>query len=175
VDSMIANRTALGKPRKMDDLTPGGQNNRRPDRAVIAYSNLIRRHFKRTRPIVLGGIEASLRRISHYDVWSDRVRRSILFDAKADILVYGMGERSILEVARALRAGAGLTTIRGICYIGDPKPAPCDAFPHPDVKLPDHDRVAADKEAFADMFHTFTTTPIRAPPDGSFNCRTPAA
>jgi len=72
---------------------------------VIAYANLIRRHFKATRPIVLGGVEASLRRIAHYDAWSNRVRRSVLIDAKADLLVYGMGERAVLEIAEGLRQG----------------------------------------------------------------------
>ncbi len=155
VDSMVANRTSLGKPRKTDDLTPGGSNIRRPDRAVIAYSNLIRRHFKQTRPIVLGGIEASLRRISHYDAWSDKVRRSILFDAKADILVYGMGEQSVLEVARALEQKAAVSLIRGICYINAQVPPPCDSFPGPDVELPGHALAAVDKDAFATMFTTF--------------------
>jgi len=84
VDSMVANYTALKKKRKRDDFTPGGMNNRRPDRSVIVYANLIRRYFKHTVPIVLGGIEASTRRIAHYDFWSDTVRRSLLFDAKAD-------------------------------------------------------------------------------------------
>ncbi len=155
VDSLVANRTALGKPRKKDDLTPDGLNDRRPDRAVIAYSNLIRRYFKQTRPIVLGGIEASLRRISHYDAWTDAVRRAILFDARADILVYGMGEQSVLEVARALRCREDIAPIRGICYISAPSPAPCDAFPEPDIELPGHARVAADKEAFGRMFGLF--------------------
>ena len=102
VDSMVANYTALGKRRQKDDYTPGGENNRRPDRAVIAYANLIRRYAKSTAPIVLGGIEASLRRISHYDFWTNRIRRSILFDARADILVYGMGEQTVLALAAAL-------------------------------------------------------------------------
>jgi len=155
VDSMIANRTSLGKPRKTDDLTPGGHNTRRPDRAVIVYSNLIRRHFKQTRPIVLGGIEASLRRISHYDAWSDKVRRSLLFDAKADILVYGMGEQSILAVARALQQQADIASIRGICYIDAQVPRPCDAFPGPDMELPGHALAAADNDAFARMFNLF--------------------
>jgi len=91
MDSMISNYTATNKRRKRDDLTGGGLNIRRPDLAVIAYTNLVRRYFKKTKPIVIGGIEASLRRISHYDYRSDSIRRSILFDAKADILVYGMG------------------------------------------------------------------------------------
>ena len=84
VDSMVANYTATKKPKRSDDLTPGGKNDRRPDRAVIVYANLIRRYFKGTCPIVLGGVEASLRRMAHYDYWSDGVRRSILFDAKVN-------------------------------------------------------------------------------------------
>lgn len=103
VDSMVCNYTALKKRRKSDDYTPGGVNNRRPDRAVIAYTNLVKRYFKNTAPIVLGGIEASLRRICHYDFWSDSIRRSILFDAKADYLVYGMAESAIIELAKALK------------------------------------------------------------------------
>ena len=87
VDSMVANYTAIKKFRSQDDYTPGGINNLRPDRAVIAYSNLIRKYFKNTCPIVLGGLEASLRRIAHYDFWSDRVRRSVLFDSKANYLI----------------------------------------------------------------------------------------
>ncbi|TLN18875.1 hypothetical protein FDZ74_06510 [bacterium] len=89
IDSMVANYTASRKKRHSDDYTPGGVNDRRPDRAVIVYANLIRRYFKDTAPIVLGGIEASLRRVTHYDYWSDRLRRPILFDAKANYLLYG--------------------------------------------------------------------------------------
>ena len=164
VDSLVANRTALGKPRKKDDLTPGGRNDRRPDRAVIAYSNLIRRHFKQTRPIVLGGIEASLRRISHYDAWTDKVRRSILFDAKADILVYGMGERAVVELSRALRSEGDVASIRGLCYISRQAPPVCDAFPEKDIALPSHAQAASDKEAFGQMFGLFyaQTDPVTA-------------
>ena len=89
VDSMVANHVPSGKFRKEDDFTPGGVNDRRPDRACIAYSNLIRRYCKGAF-IVLGGIEASLRRIVHYDAWSDSLRRPIIFDAKADAVTYGM-------------------------------------------------------------------------------------
>ena len=103
VDSMVANYTATKKFRKQDDFTPGVINNRRPDRATIKYVNLIRKNFKDTAPIVLGGIEASLRRVVHYDYWSNKLRKSILFDAKADILVYGMAEKSVVEVAKALK------------------------------------------------------------------------
>ncbi|MCP4711148.1 MAG: YgiQ family radical SAM protein, partial [Planctomycetes bacterium] len=99
IDSMVANRTATGRRRKHDDYTPGGINNRRPDRASIVYSNLIRNYFKDTVPIVIGGIEASLRRIAHYDFWSNKIRKSILVDAKADYLIYGMAERAIVELA----------------------------------------------------------------------------
>ena len=95
VDSMVANYTPTRKFRKEDDFTPGGVNDRRPDRATIAYTNLIKRHIK-GRPVFLAGIEASLRRIAHYDFWSDSVRRSVLFDAKADGIVYGMTDLATL-------------------------------------------------------------------------------
>ena len=103
VDSMVANYTALKKRRKSDDFTPGGKNTKRPDKAVIVYSNLIRRFFKNTKPLVLGGIEASLRRAAYYDYWSSGIKRSVLFDAKADILIYGMGEKTVLELADSLK------------------------------------------------------------------------
>jgi uncharacterized radical SAM protein YgiQ len=148
IDSMVANRTASGKRRKSDDYTPGGINNRRPDRATIIYSNLIRRYFKGTRPIVLGGIEASLRRIAHYDFWSNRVRKSILFDAKADYLLYGMAERPVVELADCLRDGKETHGIRGICYISK-------TVPNGALELPSFQESAEDKAAFTTMFHTF--------------------
>ena len=117
VDSMVANYTASRKPRRSDDYTPGGENNRRPDRATIAYSNLIKRNFKNTVPIVLGGIEASLRRVTHYDWWSNKLRRSVLFDAKANYLVYGMGEQAIVDLAKTLQDEGDVSSVRGICYI----------------------------------------------------------
>ena len=121
VDSMVANYSPSGKFRKEDDFTPGGANDRRPDRACIAYSNLIRRYAK-GKPIVLGGIEASLRRTVHYDFWSDSLRRSILFDAKADAITYGMAELSNLELAECMRDGRDWSGIRGICRIGKEVP-----------------------------------------------------
>jgi uncharacterized radical SAM protein YgiQ len=121
MDSMISNYTPTKKRRKRDDLTGGGLNIRRPDMAVIAYTNLVRRYFKKTKPIVIGGIEASLRRISHYHYASDSIRRSILFDAKADILVYGMGEKTTLELAENIRHRRPITDVRGICYIAPEK------------------------------------------------------
>ncbi len=122
VDSMVANYTASKRRRQQDDHTPGGINTRRPDRAVIVYANLIRAKFKKTCPIVLGGIEASLRRIAHYDWWSNSVRRSILLDAKADYLLYGMAERSVVELAIALRDSQDTRQIRGLCYASNAKP-----------------------------------------------------
>lgn len=148
VDSMVANYTASKKRRKSDDYTPGGVNDRRPDRAVIAYTNLIKKHFKNTAPIVLGGIEASLRRIAHYDFWSNKIRRSILFDAKADILIYGMAESAIKELAFALKNGKEYRDIRGICYI-DSKPK--EGF----LELPSYAKVISSKEAYAKSFETF--------------------
>jgi len=153
IDSMIANYTALKKKRRSDDYTPGGINNRRPDRATIVYTNLIKRCFKNTKPIVLGGIEASLRRIAHYDFWSDRIRSSILFDAKADYLLYGMAEKAVLQLADALKAGRDVRTIRGLCYIA----GKLDDIQNKEdyLELPSYETVVQDKRSFTDMFHTF--------------------
>jgi uncharacterized radical SAM protein YgiQ len=148
IDSMVANYTALKKKRHSDDYTPGGVNNRRPDRAVIAYANLIRRFYKNTRPIVLGGIEASLRRVAHYDFWSDRVRGSILFDAKADYLLYGMAEGSVLSLAAALQSGADPRELPGLCYIAKEKR---EGY----LEIGSFELVSQDKLAFIEMFHTF--------------------
>jgi uncharacterized radical SAM protein YgiQ len=149
VDSMIANHTAGNRKRKHhDDYTPGGQNDRRPDRAVMAYANLIRRYFKPAGPLVLGGIEASLRRVAHYDYWSDAARRSILFDAKADYLLYGLAEQSVVELARALPAGESVTSVRGLCYIAKAPPADY-------LELPAYEAVIADPRTFIEMFHRF--------------------
>ncbi len=148
IDSMVANYTALKKKRKSDDYTPGGVNDRRPDRATIVYTNLIRRYFKGTRPIVLGGIEASLRRVAHYDFWSDRVRGSVLFDAKADFLLYGMAEKAVVELAASLRDGNDVRDIRGLCYIAK---EPRQGY----LGLPAYETVASDKNALVDMFHVF--------------------
>ena len=148
VDSMVANYTASKFKRKSDDYTPGGLNTRRPDRATIAYTNLIRRFFKNTRPIVLGGIEASLRRVAHYDFWSNNLRRSILFDAKADYLLYGMAEQSVVAFTRAIQSGGDPTVTCGLCYISR-------QIPEGYVELPSFETVSADKLAFIDMFHTF--------------------
>ncbi|MFH1759512.1 MAG: YgiQ family radical SAM protein [bacterium] len=148
IDSMVANYTATGRKRRQDDYTPGGENNNRPDRAVIAYSNLIRKYFKATRPIVLGGIEASLRRIAHYDFWSDKIRRSVLFDAKGDYLAYGMAEQTVVEMAECLKEKKHPGDIRGLCYISREKPEAC-------LELPSFQDTERDKQAFAEMFRLF--------------------
>jgi uncharacterized radical SAM protein YgiQ len=148
MDSMVANYTAIKKKRLSDDLTAGGINNRRPDRAVVVYANLIRQYFKETKPLILGGVEASLRRISHYDYWSDSIRRSILFDARADILVYGMAEKAILEIARKLQHGRDIKDTKGICYIS---PAPPPDY----IELPSYEEVTGNKKSFIRMFSAF--------------------
>jgi uncharacterized radical SAM protein YgiQ len=148
IDSMVANYTATKRKRRSDDYTPGGKNERRPDRALIVYSNLIRRYFKQTRPLVLGGVEASMRRIAHYDYWSDSVRKSVLFDAKADFLIYGMGERAVVELAKALDRQDDPKSVRGLCYVATQPPTDCE-------ELPSYDQVATDKPAFIEMFKRF--------------------
>ena len=104
MDSMVNHYSVSKKRRKSDAYTPGGETGRRPDYACVVYGNLIRQTYKDT-PVILGGIEASLRRMAHYDYWSDRIKRSVLLDSGADIISYGMGERSIVEIAEALDAG----------------------------------------------------------------------
>ena len=148
MDSLVANYTATKKKRHGDDLTPGGKNNRRPDRAVIVYANLIRQYFKDTKPIVLGGVEASLRRIAHYDYWSNSIRRAILFDARADILAYGMAEKSTLEIARRLKAGQNIDNVRGTCVIAAVPPAGY-------LELPTYEKASEDKKVFIKMFNLF--------------------
>jgi len=148
MDSMVANYTATKKKRRTDDLTAGGKNNRRPDRAVVVYANIIRHYFKNTKPLVLGGVEASLRRIAHYDFWSNSIRRSILFDARADILVYGMAEKAILELAQKLKSKEETEAIRGICYISSAPPSDY-------IELPAYEKVVADNKLFLQMFDTF--------------------
>lgn len=149
VDSMVANYTATKKKRKSDDFTPEGENTRRPDRASIMYTNLIKRFFKNgNAPVVLGGIEASLRRITHYDYWSNNLRRPLIFDAKADILSYGMGEKSMLALARALKGGREWRNIRGLSYVAKEKK---DSY----LELPSFEECVKDKKVFAKAFDIF--------------------
>jgi uncharacterized radical SAM protein YgiQ len=113
VDSMVNHYTASKKRRGDDSYSPGGKAGRRPDRAVITYCNRLRSALRET-PVILGGVEAGLRRFAHYDYWDDRIRRSILIDSGADLIVYGMGETAILEVARRLRDGEAISRIRDV-------------------------------------------------------------
>lgn len=148
VDSMVANYTATKKFRKSDDYTPGGVNNARPDRATLVYTNLIRKHFKNTVPIVLGGIEASLRRVTHYDYWTNKLRKPILFDSKADYLIYGMGEGAIIELPKRLERGESPHDIRGLCYIAK---TPVEGY----LTLPSHQECLDNKERYIDLFDLF--------------------
>ena len=147
VDSMVANYTPANKFRKEDDFTPGGVNNRRPDRACIAYTNLIKKHAK-GRPIILAGVEASLRRMAHYDFWSDSIRRSILLDSKADAIIYGMAELSTLEIAERMRDGRDWRDVRGICTVQSDRPL--DA-----IEVPSYEECRADPGAYAESFRIF--------------------
>ncbi|MBN1410893.1 MAG: YgiQ family radical SAM protein [Spirochaetales bacterium] len=148
IDSMVSNYTAAKKNRSDDLYAPGGRGGGRPDRACITYSIRIREAFGDV-PVILGGLEASLRRLAHYDYWTDKVRRSILLDSKADLVVYGMGERAILEIAAALKEGtpAGkLTGVRGtVCRCN-----PADA--EETVILPSFEEITKDKRKYAESF-----------------------
>lgn len=165
VDSLVANRTASGRTRRQDDFTPGGANTRRPDRASIIYANLIRAAFRPCAPIVLGGVEASLRRIAHYDFWSDRVRRPLLFDAKADVLVYGMAEQTVVQLATALRDGTDWRDIPGICHAAAEPPETALLLPS-FAALTDRTAPEEAKRAFLRMFRLFAANqdPLTAQP-----------
>jgi uncharacterized radical SAM protein YgiQ len=146
LDSMVANRTGMKKPRKKDEYSPGGRTGLRPDRATIVYANRIREAFSDT-VVVIGGIEASLRRLAHYDWWDDTVRRSILLDARADILVYGMGERQALEIAGRLGREENLAGIRGTVIVRK------DVAPSMDhSEIPSYEDVKKDKDLFNAAF-----------------------
>ncbi len=151
MDSMVNHYSVSKRRREKDAFTPGGVMGRRPDYATVVYCNLIRRTYKKT-PILIGGIEASLRRLAHYDYWSDKVKRSILLDAGADLLLYGMGERSIVEVAEALDAGlpvSQITFLDGTVYRTKEKESIYDA-----VFLPSYEEICSDKKTFAQSFYT---------------------
>jgi len=163
LDSMLNKLTAQKKVRGEDQYSPGGRTNARPNRASIAYCNLSRQAFPGV-PVVLGGIEASLRRIAHYDYWSDSVRRSIVLDSKCDLLVFGMGERAAWEIARRLDAGervSEMKDIRGTAYaIGkgwEPLLEKKSRFTTDGgiVVLPSYEEITASKEEFAKMARAF--------------------
>ena len=149
MDSMVNHYTVAKHHRKTDSYTPGGVMGKRPDRAVTVYCNLIRKSYKHT-PIIIGGIEASLRRLAHYDYWSDRVRRSVLLDSGADLLSYGMGEHSIVEIADALNSGLevkDITWISGTVYKTRYEDEIYDA-----IRLPDYEEITTDKRKYAESF-----------------------
>ena len=146
IDSMVAHYTAAKKRRSDDAYTPGGKAGARPDRAVIVYCNRIREAYGDI-PIIIGGLEASLRRFAHYDFWDDKIRRSILFDAQADLISYGMGEKQTVEIADRLAAGepvASLRDIRGTCYACDVRETPLTG-----AECPSFEQVCQSKEKYA--------------------------
>lgn len=150
MDSMVNHYSVAKKHRKVDSYTPGGEMGKRPDRAVIVYCNLIRQKYKHV-PIITGGIEASLRRMAHYDYWSDSLRRSILLESGADLVSYGMGERSIVAIADALDAGM---PVKDITYIPGTvcKVRSLDEISDYTV-LPDYESICKDKKKYAESFY----------------------
>lgn len=157
MDSMVNHYTVSKKRRKTDAFSPGGVMGKRPDYATIVYCNLIRQTFKKE-PIIIGGIEASLRRLSHYDYWSDKVKHSILVDSGADLISYGMGEHSIVEIADALNSGMDIkdiTYIKGTVY----KTKSLETIYDDYIELPDYETICADKKKYAESFYTqYTNT-----------------
>lgn len=136
IDSMVAHYTAAKKVRRNDAYTAGGKAGKRPDRAVTVYSNIVRRLYPEC-PIILGGLEASLRRFAHYDYWADEIKPSVLIDSKADLLIYGMGEKQIVEIADRLNNGesiSDLTDIKGTCYAVDVRNTPYDGVEVPSLE-----------------------------------------
>ena len=151
MDSMVNHYSVSKKRRRTDAFTPGGVIGKRPDYATVVYSNLIRQVYKKT-PIILGGIEASLRRLAHYDYWSDRLKRSVLLDSGADLISYGMGERSIVEIAEALESGIDIkdiTFIPGTVYRTKSLESVYDA-----ISLPGYEEMKEEKLAYARSFYT---------------------
>ena len=149
MDSMVNHYYVSKKHRQSDAYTPGGVIGKRPDRATIVYGNLIRKSYKHV-PIIIGGIEASLRRMAHYDYWSDSLRRSVLLDSQADLISYGMGEKSMVEIADALAAGiavSDITFIPGTVY----KTKDIDGIYEP-LLLPDYDTMKGDPIQYAQSF-----------------------
>jgi uncharacterized radical SAM protein YgiQ len=169
MDSMINHYTANKKVRNDDAYSPGGRIGLRPDRATLAYCQRAREAFPGV-PVIAGGVEASLRRLAHYDYWSDTVKRSILLDSKADLVAYGMGEKPILEIARRLAAGEKVTDLRdmrGMAYaLGASEKLPIDFEGKRIILLPSFEKITEDKFSFAEatrLIHTHTN-PFNAHP-----------
>lgn len=149
VDSMVNHFSVFKHRRKKDAYSPGGEAGKRPDRAVIVYSNRVREAYKDV-PIIIGGLEASLRRFGHYDYWDDKVRRSILMDSRADLLIYGMGEKAVIEIAEALDSGLevkDITWINGTCF----RCKSPDIY-DTDVILPEFSEITSSKDAYCRSF-----------------------
>ena len=149
IDSMVNHYTTSKKKRHTDLYSPGGESGHRPDRAVIVYCNRAREAFKNV-PIIIGGIEASLRRFAHYDYWDNKVRRSLLIDAKADLLIYGMGEKPVVEMANLFKYGMSIdkmTTLRGTVYAAKEISGLNDF-----VEVPSFESVNSDKNAYAESY-----------------------
>ncbi len=159
VDSMVNNYSVFRRRRKTDEYAPGGEAGGRPDRAVIVYAGRAREAYKGV-PVIIGGLEASLRRLGHYDYWEDKVRKSILLDSKADLLIYGMGERAMVEIADALDSGIDvkdITWIKGTCYRANPAKLDLSALTSAGeddmpVMLPDFEEIRTSKEAYGRSF-----------------------
>ena len=152
MDSMVNHYSVSKKRRQKDAYSPGEQMGLRPDYATTVYCNLIRRTYKDV-PIIIGGIEASLRRMAHYDYWSDKLKHSILVDSSADILSYGMGEHSMIEIAEALDSGIDvkdITFVRGTCY----RTKDISGVPEDSIILPDYDSLSKDRLEYARSFYT---------------------
>lgn len=149
IDSMVNHYTAAKKTRREDLYSPGGEAGHRPDRAIIVYCNRIREAYKDA-AIAIGGIEASLRRFAHYDYWDNKIRRSILVDSKADLLMYGMGEKTVIQIADLLRYGANIkniTTVRGTCYLTKDISNIKNS-----VTVPPFEEVSTDKKAYGEAY-----------------------
>ena len=147
IDSMVAHYTAAKKKRSSDYYSPGGKAGKRPDRATIVYCNRIREAYGDV-PIIIGGLEASLRRFAHYDYWDDRVRRSVLVDSRADILTYGMGENILVRLAKLLHKGVpvkNIRDVRGTVYLAKRG----DTVHFDSLEVGDYDELKSDKRAYA--------------------------
>lgn len=153
VDSMVNNYSVFKHRRRVDEYSPGGKAGLRPDRALTVYANRAREAYKGV-PVIIGGLEASLRRMGHYDYWSDKVRRSVLLDSKADLLIYGMGEKTVVEIAEALDSGldvSQITWIRGTCYRTNSEGLE-NLIMEDCIRLPSFEEINESKKAYAHSF-----------------------
>jgi uncharacterized radical SAM protein YgiQ len=181
VDSMVNHFSVARRRRKTDVYSPGGKTGYRPDRATLVYTTCAKQAYKKV-PVILGGIEASLRRFSHYDYWSDKIRRSVLVDSKADLLVYGMGEQAVSEVAEQLSKGVPVSKITSVCGTVCRLSSPDDLGSSNAILLPSFEQVKENRKAFAESFMTqyantdpFTGKPLIEPVGDSYILQNPPA